>query len=416
MKRMGLLLSGLIAVAGCVQAQVVGLGKGIWRGELLRIDGNAIVINFEVTEENSATHLVLLNAGDRLAADDIMQTGDSLFVKLPFFDSRFSLRLHGADRVSGHWIKTLADREVVIPFTATNHQAYRFKIRNKKKPADASGRWAVTFKDTISGRSTPAVGIFRQDGSKLTGTFLTPYGDYRYLEGVVDGDSLKLSGFDGGYAQLFRARIGRDGTIKNGAFYTGSGPATQVWQAVKDAGAALPEGAAAAHVKEGVAPRFDFTFKDADGNPVSIQDERYKNKVVILQILGSWCPNCLDEVPLFTEMYAQYSAQGLEIIGLAYERTEDFAKSQAAVKNFIRRLKINYPVLIAPVAVGDTLRTEKTLPQLTRIPAFPTTIFIGRDGSISAIHSGFIGPGAGEEEYNKQKATYRRIVEELLGR
>ncbi len=414
MKGVLILLFGImISCAG--QAQK-GLEEGIWRGELLRSDGNAIVINFEVTNGNDGTKLVLLNAGDRLEADEIEQKGDSVFVKLPFFDSRFRFKLSGKGRVTGQWIKTLADRDVVIPFTAKNNEAYRFKVSSSKKPVNVSGRWAVDFTDTVTRRSTPSVGIFKQEGNKLTGTFLTPYGDYRYLEGVVDGDSLKLSGFDGGYAQLFRARVGGDGTITNGEFYTGSGPATQVWHAMKDANAALPDASAAAHVKEGMEPRFDFTFKDSDGNPVSINDDRYKNKVIILQILGSWCPNCLDEAPLFIEMYDQYRDQGLEIIGLSYERTEDFTKSQAAVKNFIRRLKINYPVLIAPVAVGDTLRAEKTLPQLTRIPAFPTTIFIGRDGKISSIHSGFTGPGAGEEEYNKQKAEYRHIVEELLSR
>lgn len=393
-----------------------GLSPGIWRGELLRSDGNAIVVNFEITTANGDTKLVLLNAGDRLEADDIEQKGDSVWVKLPFFDSQFRLKLNGRNQVTGKWIKTLADRDVVIPFTAKNKQPYRFKIKSKQKPVSVAGRWSVSFVDTITQRSTPCVGIFSQTGNKLTGTFLTPYGDYRYLEGVVDGDSLKLSGFDGGYAQLFKAKVGRDGSIEKGEFFTGAGAATQVWNAVRDDNAVLPDASAAAHVKDGMEPRFDFTFNDVDGHPVSINDERYKNKVIILQILGSWCPNCLDEAPLFIEMYNQYKKEGLEIIGLSYERTEDFAKSQRAVRNFVQRLKINYPVLIAPVAVGDTLRTEKTLPQLTKIPAFPTTIFIGRDGKISSIHSGFTGPGAGEEEYNKQKAEYRHIVEELLGR
>lgn len=414
MKILYILMLGLLS-AYTSNAQK-GLAGGIWRGELLRNDGNAIVVNFEIVKEGNTEKLVLLNAGDRLEADDIEQRGDSLFVKLPFFDSQFRLKMNSKKQVTGKWIKTLADRDVVIPFVAQHNRSYRFKVMSKQKPKDVSGRWAVDFTDTVSQRSTPSVGIFAQSGHKLTGTFLTPYGDYRYLEGVVDGDSLKLSGFDGGYAQFFRARVGADGSIQNGQFYTGAGPATQVWKAVRDENAALPDASAAAHVKEGAEPRLNFTFKDSDGNPVSIHDDRYKNKVIILQILGSWCPNCLDEAPLFIEMYNQYKPQGLEVIGLSYERTEDFTKSQKAVRNFINRLKINYPVLIAPVAVGDTLRTEKTLPQINKIPAFPTTIFIGRDGKISSIHSGFTGPGAGEEEYNKQKAEYRHIVEALLGR
>jgi len=413
MKGLYIVLAGLFSLQFAQSQEIIR--KGIWRGELLRSDGNAIVINFEVVHKDNTTKLFILNAGDRLEVDDVSKKGDSVIIKMPFFDSQFRVKARGKDRLEGTWIKTLADRHVVIPFTARNNESYRFKIKSKARPADVSGRWAVNFVDT-AGRSMPSVGVFAQSGNKLTGSFLTPYGDYRYLEGVVDGDSLKLSGFDGGYAQLFRAKVGEDGSIQNGAFYTGAGPATQVWHAVRDDNAVLPDASAAAHVKEGMEPRLDFTFKDSDGNPVSINDECYKNKVIILQILGSWCPNCLDEAPLFIEMYNQYRDQGLEIIGLSYERTEDFTKSQAAVRNFIRRLKINYPVLIAPVAVGDTLRTEKTLPQINKIPAFPTTIFIGRDGRISSIHSGFNGPGTGEEEYSKQKAEYRHIAEELLSR
>lgn len=393
-----------------------GLPEGIWRGELQRSDGKVIVTNFEVSRANDSPAIFILNAEERLKADDIRVEGDSVFIKLPFFDSQFRLKLEGGSRVSGKWIKTLADRDVVLPFTAQNNQPYRFKITSGKPPVNVAGRWAATFTDTVSGRSTPSVGIFAQSGNRLTGSFLTPYGDYRYLEGVVDGDSLKLSGFDGGYALLFTAKVGTDGSIHDAGFFSGAGPATQKWQAVKDPQAALPDAAAVVHVREGAEPRLDFTFKDSDGVPVSIKEDRFRNKVVIVQILGSWCPNCLDETAFLVDLYNEHKEKGLEVIGLAYERTEDFARSQAAVRNFMRRLKVNYPVLITPVAVGDPLRVEKTLPQIDNIPAFPTSIFIGRDGKIAVIHAGFSGPATGREEYEKQKKEYYHIVEELLSR
>lgn len=358
----------------------------------------------------------ILNASERLEADDISIEDDSVFIKLPFFDSQFRLAFSGKNTLDGTWRKRLADRDVILPFNAVYNETYRFKTTSRSAPSSVSGRWAVTFTDTTNGRKSTSVGVFEQKGKQLTGSFLTPFGDYRYLEGVVDGDSLKLSGFDGGYALLFVAKVNADHTISYGRFYSGAGPATQVWDARKDPNAQLPDASAATHVKPGMQPRFDFSFKDVNGNVTSIGDERFKNKVIVIQILGSWCPNCLDETRFMGELYKEYKNKGVEIIGLAYERTEDFARSQVAVKNFMKRLDVQYPVLIVPVAVSDPQRTEKTLPQLERIPAFPTTIFIDRKGEIQTIHAGFSGPGTGEADYKKQKEEYYHIIQELLSK
>ena len=129
--------------------------------------------------------------------------------------------------------------------------------------------------------------------------------------------------------------------------------------------------------------------------------------------MGSWCPNCLDETIFVNQLYKEYKSKGVEVLGLAYERTADFSRSAIAVKNFVRRLAIPYPVLIAPVAVSDPQRVEKTFPQLKKILAFPTTVFVGRDGTIKEVHTGFNGPGTGED-YENQKETFYRIINHLL--
>lgn len=402
---------GLVLSASAQKSQ---LRKGIWRGELERNDGYNIVINFEVVAKKGKTVVYIKNADNRLEADDITTTKDSVFIKLPFFDSQFRLAFSGEGKLTGNWIKTLADRDVVLPVTAVHNANYRFIVNNNSVPADVKGRWAVSFIDTVTQKPMESVGIFQQKGSKVTGSFLTPYGDYRYLEGVVDGDSLKLSGFDGGYALLFLAKVEGNQKISNAKFFTGAGPATQIWNAERDENAQLPDASTATRVKPGVEPKLDFTFKSVDGEDISINDPRFRNKVVVIQILGSWCPNCLDETAFLVDVYKEYQSKGVEIIGLAYERTTDFAKSQAAARNFMKRLKVNYPVLIAPVAVSDPERVEKTLPQIEKIPAFPTSIFIGRNGEIELIHAGFNGPGTGEAEYKKQKEEYYHIIDRLL--
>lgn len=388
------------------------LKNGIWRGVLHRTDGNQIVFNFEVKDSLRKKRLFIINASERLPVDDILIKGDSAFITLPFFDSQFRVAING-NRLTGNWIKHLADRDAIIPFEAVHNEDYRFSVKNTSPGVNISGKWVAVFRDTITQKINENIGVFEQKENRLTGSFLTPYGDYRYLEGVVDGDSLKLSGFDGGYALLFTAKISDDKTISGGRFYSGAGPAPQVWAAEKNDAAALPE--TVSLLKPGASSKISFTFKDADGKPVSFSNKKFKNKVVILQITGTWCPNCMDETRFFNELYEKYTSKGLEIISLAYERTEDFARSQKAIKNFISRLNVKYTVLITPVAAGDPQRVEKTLPQLEKIPAFPTSIFVNRKGEIQTIHAGFSGPGTGEAEYKKQKEEYIHIVESLLG-
>jgi len=121
----------------------------------------------------------------------------------------------------------------------------------------------------------------------------------------------------------------------------------------------------------------------------------------------------MDESNFLKTVYKDYKEKGVEIIALAYELTTNEARSKASLEKFINRFSIVYPVLIAPAAVNDEQRTEKTLPQLTPIRSFPTTIFIGKDGTVKKVHSGFYGPGTGvyHEEFKKE---FFAIVNELL--
>jgi len=159
---------------------------------------------------------------------------------------------------------------------------------------------------------------------------------------------------------------------------------------------------------------FGFTFKDLDGNPVSFSDDRFKGKVVLVQIMGSWCPNCLDETRFLSKFYDEYHNKGVEIVSLAYERSTDFARSAKAVRLFQQGFDVKYPMLITGVTVGDPQKAAKTLPQLDNIANFPTTIFVNRKGQIEKIHTGFSGPGTGEH-YEEQKKEFYDTVNGLLG-
>ena len=403
-----LLIAFIFLIAGTiVQAQNKNLQNGIWRAIVQRADGRQVVFNFEVKDSAGKKILYIRNASERLLADNISIKGDSVFIILPFFESQFRAAFVNENELRGVWLKRLVDTYQVIPFFAFYNQPERFNSTSTAT-ANVSGRWAVRFLHA-SKIEELSVGEFVQKGNYVSGTFLNETGDYRFLEGIMDGDSLKLSTFDGSHAFLFTAKVNGDSIT--GQYF--SGPTFHLdWVAHKDANAQLPDEFSITKMKPGES-KFDFTFRDINGKKVSIHDARFKNKVVLLQIMGSWCPNCMDETQFLSGLYDKYKSKGLEIIGLAYERSTDFARSQKSLRSFQKRFNVKYPLLITGVSVNDSMRAEKTLPQLEKIEGFPTTIFLNRKGEVEKIHTGFNGPGTGEH-YEEQKKEFYALIDEML--
>ncbi len=384
------------------------LRAGWYRASIFREDGAEIIFNAEVQLKNGKPVMFIRNAAERLLVNDIKVKGDSVKIEMPFFESFFRLQLQNDGSLKGTWTKAGSAKMLEFPVEFVYGIKERFAV-NKSTTQNSNGRWQVAF-TRANGTDRPAIAEFQQKGSALTGTFLTPSGDYRFLEGVVNGDSLMLSCFDGSHAYLFTASINGN-EIKNGVFYS-SAAVAEKWRATKNEKAALPDTTEVTKLKPGES-KLNFTFKDVNGKNVSINDARFKNKVVVIQIMGSWCPNCMDESKFLSSFYKEYKSKGVEIVALAYEYSTDFNRSRASVQKFINRFGIQYPVLITPTTTSDEQRTEKTLPQLTPIRSFPTTIFLSKSGNVAKIHQGFYGPGTGEF-YTEFKAEFYRTIRSLL--
>jgi thiol-disulfide isomerase/thioredoxin len=387
----------------------IKLSIGIWRGEIYRPDGHIIPFNFQTKETGGKIVLYVINGAERLLVDNIRRQGDSIFIEMPFFDSHFALRIINTQKLEGSWIKNYGTRLVITHFLANFNVTERYP--SPKTPVfNITGRWAVHFKGEKD--STEAVGEFKQSGSQVRGTFLTITGDYRFLEGVVSGDTLKLSTFDGGHAYAFVSKILDSGKMTEGFYYAGA-TSIETWVAEKNEQAKLPDEFSQTLLKDSVNATLHFKFPDLNGRLVSLQDPAFKNKVVIVQILGSWCPNCMDETRFMSAYYLQNKSRGLAIVGLAYERTASFANAKKLLQPFITRFHVTYPILVTGVTSGDSLRTEKTIPEIQNIIGFPTTIFIDKKGKIRKIHTGFNGPGTGIH-YELYKKEFDELVKSLL--
>ncbi len=295
-----------------------------------------------------------------------------------------------------------------MDFSADNVPWRFFDIPVKPK-YNVSGRWSSTFTND-AGKSTFLIGEFKQTGTRLTGTFLSSTGDYRFLEGSVSDNKLFLSCFNGTDALLFTGTIENDSTITGGKYYSGLS-ASKNWTAKKDDKAILPDAYSLAALK----PEYNtinFNFSALNGKKVSLADEKFKNKVVIVQFLGSWCANCMDETAYLTSFYEKYKNLGVEVVGLAYERTGDFERSKKAVLNLKKRLNINYDLLLSGYS-NDTKEVMKSMPMLDKFIAFPTTFILDKKGIVRKVHTGFSGPGTGEH-YTGFINEFERSVNDLL--
>ncbi|MCF7559997.1 TlpA family protein disulfide reductase [Sabulilitoribacter multivorans] len=377
------------------------LDTGTYRALLKVNDMLDLPFNFEVLSENT---LKVFNAEEVIDVDDITYENDSVYIKLPVFEGFIAAKIDNK-MLQGYFIKPSLDR--VMEFKAEKSTT-RFDV-SEKASFDISGNWETVFSPDSEDDTYIAKGIFKQQENKVTGTFRTTTGDYRFLEGVLNGNQLQLSAFDGAHAFMFTAAV-TDSTLQ-GMFYSGN-HFKEPFVAKRNEAFELPDANALTFLKEGY-DSIAFTFPDENGNMVSLNDARFKNKVVLVQIMGTWCPNCLDESKYYAEYYKNNNDKDLEIIALAFE----YAKTEASAFKGIKRLKertgITYPVLLAQIGSSSKQAANEKLPMLNHVLSYPTTIYIDKKGKVRKIHTGFNGPATGDK-FTEFKTEFNDFVDELL--
>lgn len=405
---LGIMVLGWMLFAACTQ-QTVELEAGSWRFGLMLQEDAELPFMATLNQIGEAYTLTIHNDTEDIQVQEITRWGDSIFIRMPVFDSEFQGKITSATSIEGLWRNYSRGDDYKVPFTAKKGESIQRFVVDNGESAEIAPIWQAMFSEGTAD-SVRAIGEFDQNGSHLRGTFLTETGDYRFLEGVVDGNEVKLSCFDGAHAFLFTANLNEQGKL-NGTFLSGN-HWEEPWTAYVDQEASIRPPESLTFLKEGH-DKLSFNFPDLQGNMVSLDDPRFRNKVVIVQILGSWCPNCMDETKLYAKWYDAYQDKGLEIIGLAYERTTSMEKAVRNVKRMKSQLKARYPILIASID-NDKTKAGETLPMLNHVLSYPTSIYIDRDGAIRKIHTGFYGPGTGNH-YVRFLEEYTAFLENLLG-
>ncbi|MCB0585187.1 MAG: TlpA family protein disulfide reductase [Phaeodactylibacter sp.] len=423
--------------ASCIVVEhpFTGLPPGPWRGvleleprtlatnpegkplpQLLNLEFEEVTqgelpFNFEVkyTDEQHF-YIELINGEERIKIEDIFigrdrsTAKDTVVINLPVYDS-YLRAIFEEDVMEGEWVVNDRDN-YSIPFKAYQGQSYRFTTLRKDPVMDVSGRWEATF-EIDSDKPYKAIGEFEQQGNHLSGTFLTETGDYRFLDGTIQKDKLYLSCFDGAHAFLFEAKILPDSTMI-GSFRSGK-HYKALWKASANPDFQLSDPNTLTHLRQGF-EGIQFSFPNPEGKMVSLSGPQYQGKAVLVQIMGSWCPNCRDEAAFLQEYLDEHPGQPIEAIGLSFERYQDPEKAKNAIKSFKEELGLEYEILLA--GSSDKEAVKKALPMLSEVLAFPTLIIIGPDGTVKRIHTGFTGPAT--SEYESFKEEFESYINQLL--
>jgi thiol-disulfide isomerase/thioredoxin len=280
-----------------------------------------------------------------------------------------------------------------------------------------AGNWEMRriAEEVTAPRDTRTWRVFlRQSGAELSGTILRVDGDTGTLVGHWQDGKLVLSHFAGERPNLFEGALNADGTMAVTLNGTAHYLVVRSTEARAKGIPEPPDPSRYTNVKDPTSP-FHFAFPDLTGKIVSEGDPQFRGKVIILAIGGSWCPNCHDEAPFLTELYKDYRGRGLEIVGLMFENDPDPKVSIPRIRTFIKRHDAKYPMLLA--GTTNPSPTTKTiadaLPEIVNFGAYPTSIYLARDGRVRSVHAGFASPATGEEHVRLKKEL-RAIVEQLL--
>jgi thiol-disulfide isomerase/thioredoxin len=365
-----------------------------WQGQLAMNDRLFIPFTLEISKFKNKTRIDIVNGKERISLQ-ITKDGDSVVGRFPELDAylKFKFNDQGTE-LRGYWLNLNKKTQTKISMNAWQDK----KITEMaSETSNIDGTWKATFSPN-SKEPEITVGLFKQNAGLIQGTFLTETGDYRYLAGTVGAGKFSMSTFNGSWAFLVEGVVQNDSIY--GKFYSGTSHQTD-WIAVRDPNASLRDPSKLTYVDKDV--DFDFSKvktlkrKGFDFKKIG------KDKVVIYQIMGTWCPNCIDEIHFFKELHAKYHDQGLEIVALAYEVGNDEKSQIKRLKAFKKRLDVPYDVVLAGTSSKEVASSQ--FPMLNGIMSFPTSVIVGKNGKIEYVHTGFSGPATGD--------TYVQYVKEM---
>ena len=346
----------------------------------------------------------IVNGAERIPIE-IKWGKDSTFKSsLPLFNTYFEGKKEKGI-LTGEWVDPTRTGDYRIPFQIVNNKIREF---DTKVHIPVHLKYKIVFEDD----SVPAIldmAVVREEYI-VYGTVLTETGDYRYLQGEpFENNRFYLSAFDGTHlfylaGQLVDNKI--EGVFMSGKHYmakfTGEADATfELRKADELTWMKNPKEVLKLKLNSDVKTERSFGEKD------------WKGKVTLVQIMGTWCPNCTDESRFVKSMYEKYHEQGLEVVPVSFERGTDKQVAFTRINSQAKQMSLPYLVYLGSGADSPQKAAAIVFSQLNHVMSFPTLILIGKDGKVKKVWTGFYGPGTGVY-YREHTAEIEDVVLRLL--
>jgi thiol-disulfide isomerase/thioredoxin len=419
-----LLAGSLLAASSALFAQTAGSPDGIWTGTA-QLSGQQIPFRVDISGTGDHVQGALLNGphtSEKARSDKSGASGQSgtsgKFVSSSgtFADGHLVLTF---DYYANTLDATLTNGTLTGTFGKPNHTVPVTAQLNGQRPAAApnpphiAGVWNVAVDNGAKGEDSWKLRV-HQSGPDVVAVIERIDGDTGNLYGVWRDGVFTISHFTAAGPSIAVLRPEADGTLQLETAAHGGGVQTfAAHRATPLHNVALTSIDDPLHhtsLKNAEEP-LAFRFPDLNGKLVSSSDPEFAHKAVIVSIGGSWCPNCQDEAPFLESLYRKYHSRGLEIVELSFEEASQ-RDNPVRLRAVIQRYGITYPVLLA----GTPDQLASTFQQVTHLDCWPTTFFVGKDGQVKAIHTGYAGPATGVDNHQLETEVTAQIEQLLAGK
>ena len=346
----------------------------------------------------------IVNGAERIPIDIKWEKDSTVTSSLPLFNTYFKGKKEKGI-VTGEWVDPTRTGDYRIPFQIVNNKIREF---DTKVHVPVHLKYKIVFEDD----SVPAILNLEVVKEEFVtyGTVLTETGDYRYLQGEpLENNQFYLSAFDGTHlfylaGQLVDTKI--EGVFMSGKHYMAK------FTGEADSNFELRKADELTWMKN---PKETLSLKlNADAKTErSFGEKDWKGKVTLVQIMGTWCPNCTDESRFVKSMYEKYHAQGLQVVPVSFERGSDKQVAFTRINSQAKQMALPYPVYLGSGADSPQKAAAVVFSQLNHVMSFPTLILIGNDGKVKKVWTGFYGPGTGVH-YAEHTAEIEDAVLRLL--
>jgi len=361
-----------------------------------------------LAEKNPNSPITIYNGKEVYQLSVKKRIGDTIVYQFPAQDAEWRVAFEkDFSEARGWW--TNYNKKVPVRFPVHLYMTLSEMI---PKPdtifPELFGRWKVVFEPGTPNEEV-LVGVFQQEmNGRIFGSFLSETGDYRYLHGYAANGKLHLQTYTGYWAFVVEADLNGSNEM-TGVFYSG-GKSSTPFKATRDEAVQLRNEAELTYlIKRDERVVLNNLIK-LNGRKTNL-DFSKKGQVTLIQIMGTWCPNCIDETNLLRALKETYGPKGLEIVALGFEVGNDSKKQRSRLKKFAKDLQVNYPVYLAGTSSKEAAAAY--FPMLNGIMSFPTSILVDRQGKIIAIHTGFSGPATGTA-YTELVEKFKQEIEGAL--